>query len=118
MFADKYPIILALVDVILAMPASSAICEQGFSLMKQIKSDWRSSLGKESLVDLMRVLIHSPVIEDFNPVPAVHLWLEGGQRNRRPDVLPYGKRSTVELDEVCDSDTGCVSDDDVVELES
>ena len=33
-----------LLELLLSFPLSSAVCERGFSAMKRIKSDWRSSL--------------------------------------------------------------------------
>ncbi|KAJ8313188.1 hypothetical protein KUTeg_005798 [Tegillarca granosa] len=35
---------LMLIEILLALPISSSVCERGFSAMKRIKSDWRSSL--------------------------------------------------------------------------
>ena len=60
--------------------------------------------------------MQSPSMDDYDPLPAIHLWLVGGRRSRRPEVLPYGKRdcATVRHDqeettssdiEVCDSDS-------------
>jgi hypothetical protein len=84
--------ILALIDLLLTLPSSSAICEQGFSEMKYVKSDWRSSLGNQSLNDLMRILLHSKSVRDFDPTTAIHLWRGSGARSRRPNIRPYGPR--------------------------
>lgn len=97
-FGDQCPNILALVDVVLALPASSAICERGFSVMKRLKSNIRSSLLHDSLVDQLRIIIHSPSVEDFDPTPAIHLWAGASERARRPDQAPYGPRVRACLD--------------------
>ena len=39
---DKRPSVHPLIDLVLSLPASSAEAERGFSLMKIIKTDWRS----------------------------------------------------------------------------
>ena len=43
----RFPTILKLAEIVLVIPMSTAICERGFSALKRIKSDWRSSLGVE-----------------------------------------------------------------------
>ena len=45
LFSEKCPNILVLFDLILSMPASSAICERGFSAMKQLKTEYRNRLS-------------------------------------------------------------------------
>ena len=42
------------------------LCEQGFSLTKVIKSDWRSRLRDTMVTDLMTIQLHSPEIADFD----------------------------------------------------
>ena len=73
-----------LVDLVLTLPASTAECERGFNVMKQIKSDWRSTLGPEAINDLMTVLLLSPDIKNFDPQQAVDLWTSSGLRQQRP----------------------------------
>nr|XP_006813033.1 PREDICTED: zinc finger protein 862-like [Saccoglossus kowalevskii] len=78
---DKCPNILALIDLVLSMPASSFEAERGFSLMKIIKTDWRSRLKDSTLSDLMMVKLESPEIGKFSPNAAINLWFN---KNRRP----------------------------------
>ncbi|KAJ7998204.1 hypothetical protein DPEC_G00220170 [Dallia pectoralis] len=64
--------------------ASTADCERGFNLMKQVKSDWRSGLRPYTLSDLLTVQLSSPDIEHFDPDSAIQLWYQaaserGGQ---------------------------------------
>ena len=76
--------ILILVEIILCIPVSSAICERGFSTMSRIKFDWRSKLDIEMLNILMAVSIEGPSSGDYNCQRALELWWHGGQRARRP----------------------------------
>ena len=86
------PNFMALINLLLTLPATSAVCEQGFSQMKKIKNDWRSRLTNESLTNLMRVKIESPSVADYDPAPALQLWQCGGVRARRPGVKIYKAR--------------------------
>ena len=69
---DTCPNVFQLVDLLLSLPASSADCEQRFSLTKVIKSDWRSWLRDTMVTDLMTVQLHSPEIADFDPTSSIH----------------------------------------------
>ena len=89
----KYPQVMAVIDLILSLPGSSAVCEQGFSEMKKVKSDWRATLGNDSLLDQMRIVVESPSIQTFDPLPSLNLWIRGGLRRRRPCVATYRKRA-------------------------
>ena len=81
----RFPTILKLAEIVLVIPMSTAICERGFSAMKRIKSDWRSSLGVEMLDRLMVIVLEGPSLEDYHPAGATSRWWKGGQRMRRPD---------------------------------
>ena len=86
--------VMALINLLLTLPATSAVCEQGFSQMKKVKNDWRSQLTNESLAELMRVKIESPSVIDFDPAAALQLWQCGGLRSRRPGIKMYKPRKT------------------------
>ena len=113
-WGQRCPNILALVDYILTLPASSAICERGFSKMKQIKSDFRSRMSSSTLTMLMRIILATPCIEEFDPVPAISLWDNGtvSGRARRPDTLPYGQRDS-QYKPITDSE----SDSDISDID-
>ena len=93
---DQYPNILNLIDIILTLPASTADCERGFNFMKMIKSDWRSKLRADRLTDLMRILLDSPDIGEYDPTPAVNLWNASSERVRRPDAMDRMPHSELE----------------------
>ena len=84
--------ILSLIDLILSIPAHSADAERGFSEMKLVKSDWRSSLRSDVLSDLLFIQLHAADIKDFDPEPAIALWSVSGEAAKRPDITPYGPR--------------------------
>lgn len=52
--------------------------------MKLVKNDWQSRLGEANLSDLMLVSLEVETIDQFDPLPAIHLWYAGGERARRP----------------------------------
>lgn len=106
-FKARYPCILALVDITLTLPACTAEPERGFSVMKNTKTDWRSSMGDKTLSDLMTIKMEAPpilpVIENqtgevlvkaFDPVPAIELWL--GKKNRRIKVVVQNEPLSLE----------------------
>ena len=75
--------ILGLIDLVLCLPSSSAVCEQGFSRMKFTKTDWRNRLLSSSLTDQLVIMLHTSEIEDYAPTEAVLLWHTAGPRKRR-----------------------------------
>lgn len=82
MFKDRCGDLLGLIDLLLALPASSSEAERGFSVMKVTKTDWRSRLSDTRLSDLMTVKLQSNSIETFNPDDSINLWLNG--KHRKP----------------------------------
>ena len=56
---------------------STAICERGFSALKRIKSDRRSSLCVEMLDRLKVIVLEGPSLEDYHPAGATSKWWKG-----------------------------------------
>ncbi|XP_070580174.1 uncharacterized protein [Ptychodera flava] len=84
-YRQRTPNILDLIDLVLSLPASSAECERGFSVMKLTKTDYRNRLSSKTMTEIMRIKLHSPSIEDFDPAPAIHIWNKiSSIRSRRP----------------------------------
>uniref|UniRef100_A0A670YFN1 Sperm flagellar 2 n=1 Tax=Pseudonaja textilis TaxID=8673 RepID=A0A670YFN1_PSETE len=73
-FFHKYPNVLALIDLLLTLPASSSEAARGFGQMKLTMMRLRSKLMFESMTDLMVIQLNSPEINKFNPQKAVQLW--------------------------------------------
>ena len=67
----------------LTLPASSAEVERGFSQLKILKTDIRSTLSEERLNDLLAVKLLSADIQNFDPLPAIELWSTSCVRTRR-----------------------------------
>ncbi|XP_014668748.1 PREDICTED: zinc finger protein 862-like isoform X2 [Priapulus caudatus] len=79
-YKAKVPHILDLVDLILSLPATSAVCERGFSIMKIMKTSLRNKLKASSMTQIMLIRMHSASIEEFDPTPAIHKWNAGSSR--------------------------------------
>lgn len=95
MLRHQCPDVLDLFDALLTIPATTADCERGFSVMKQMKSDWRSRLKGETLSDLLKTQLCSPDIKDFDPTKAIDIWHADSLRSRRPDfVRKHGTKGT------------------------
>jgi hypothetical protein len=103
--SDNFKNILGLMDLVATLPASSAIAEQGFSIMKQTKNDWRSRLLSDKMTEIMRVKIHSSSIKEFDPLSAIHLWNSSSTRGRRMNQQPYGERELEEEEELSEMES-------------
>ncbi|KAK7877196.1 hypothetical protein WMY93_032098 [Mugilogobius chulae] len=84
-FCSDYKNILHLVQIMLVLPISSAVCERGFSAQKRIKSDIRGSLHVDTVEDLIRISMEGPCMLDFDAKEAHQLWLSQSKRSRRPN---------------------------------
>lgn len=85
--SGRFNNILALVDLVLCMPASSADAERGFSQVKLVKTKLRSRLRADHLTNLLTIQLHTPDVREFDPNPAINLWLKGSStRSRRPNT--------------------------------
>lgn len=88
-----YKDILKVIHLSNVLPLANASCERAFSTMKRIKSDWRCRLGAEIMDTLMRIKVGDISLKDFDPRPAVRRWWLSGERQKRPNTLPYGPRN-------------------------
>ena len=75
---QRLPNLLKIVEIILCLPMSSAICERGFSCASRIKSTWRSSLTTHQLNNLLIVSIEGPSLDYYNAEIALHRWWTHG----------------------------------------
>ena len=88
----KFPCLGLLVEIYLAMAISTAVCERGFSCMKRVKSDWRSSLSSVQLSRLMYLSLEGPSLAEFRPATSVMRWWRSGERPRRPGSTAWTAR--------------------------
>ena len=80
----RFENVLHLVEIILVLPMSTAVCERGFSTLKRVKMDWRSNLAPSMLNMLMFMCIEGPDSSDYDAARAMERWWAGGERRRRP----------------------------------
>ena len=71
--------ILALVSLLFCLPVSNGKLERVFSLMKNIKLMKRTSLGEDTLDELLRIA-QGPDVTQWNPAPALKLWWDDKTR--------------------------------------
>ena len=84
MYGKGHENILSVIDLMLTLPASSAEVERGFSQLKLLKTDMRSTLKECHLNDLMTIKLLSAPINEFDPTEAIELWNKGGVYLKRP----------------------------------
>ncbi|MCP3890248.1 MAG: hAT transposon family protein [Desulfobulbaceae bacterium] len=84
---------MAVVDLMLCIPASSAENERGFSLMKLTKSDRRSRLTIKTLSELMAIQLLTPKVDEYNPEDAIQAWMGSGKGKRRVNDGPQQRPS-------------------------
>ena len=94
----KFPCLGILAEIYLAMAISTAGCARGFSCMKRIKSDWRSSLASHQLSRLMYLSLEEPSLDSFQAAPAVHRWWGSSERARRPGHTAWAPRDNQPTD--------------------
>ena len=75
-FRNEYPHVLNFYDLILTIPATSAACERGFTHMKLVKSQQRSSLKEDIVSDCLMIKLEGDSIKDFNPDASIQYWFD------------------------------------------
>jgi len=80
LYEELAPNFLKLIDLLLTLPAHSADCERGFSRLKQVKTVYRSRLRDDRVTDILTIVLETPAVELFDPVPAITLWHQAGSR--------------------------------------
>jgi len=86
--SQRFKNLLMLIEILLDFPLSSSACERGFSAMKRVKSDWRSSLAPNMMRKLMHISIEGPSLEDFDATSVINRWWNTG-RSKRPGFNPF-----------------------------
>ena len=80
--SDNLSSILSIVEVMMVLSVSTAVCETSFSTMNRIKTSLKTNMTQEVLQDLMMVSTTSASIKDFSPQEAISIWISSGQRKR------------------------------------
>ena len=73
----------------MCLPLNTACCERGFSTIKRVKSERRSSLSNETLDMLLQAHIEGVAVQDFQPGQAIAHWWNTSERVRRPALKDH-----------------------------
>ena len=73
---NEYPHVLNFFDLILTIPATSTACERGFTHMKLVKSQQRSSFKEDIVSDCLMIKLEGDSIKDFNPDASIQYWFD------------------------------------------
>ena len=89
---NEWSMVLILVELLFAIPISNAKVERLFSLMNRVKTDARATLGESTLNNLITIRAEGPELQDYDPTPAIELWLSSA--HRRPNQKARKKYKT------------------------
>lgn len=88
---------------VLTIPIASADAERGFSILKHIKYDRRSSLSATTIDALLRLRINGPEIKHFNAYPYALYWektghwlTDSGDKSRSKETMTKEEKEIVE----------------------
>ena len=90
--SSSWPNVLALGRLLFSLPVSNGKLERIFSVLKLLKVDRRSSIGNETLKDLLMINTDGASMDNFNPDPSIDLWWRA--KTRRPDQTKRKKYKT------------------------
>jgi len=76
---NEWNMVLILVELLFAIPIFNAKVERLFSLMNRVKTNVRATLN------LITIRAEGPELQDYDPTPAIELWLSSAHRR------PYQK---------------------------
>ena len=112
--SSSWPNALALCRLLFTLPVFNGKLERIFSVLKLIKANRRSSLGNDTLKDLLMLNTNGISMENFNPDPCIELWWQA--KTRRPDQKKrkeYKKKGGQNIE----SETENSSDDETILLD-
>ena len=76
------PVAVALARILVCKP-HSADCERLISAYNRLKTANRSSLNRKTISEYLYVNVNMPKLCDFDPMPAVVMWLNDKERRNR-----------------------------------
>ncbi len=100
----KFQSLGILIEIYMVMAVSTAVCERGFSCMKRVKTDWRSSLTARQLSRLMYITLEGTALDEFDAAAAVARWWNSGVRPRRPGFTAWEGRLKEPTEEEMDAE--------------
>ena len=98
LYHEGHENVLAVIDLIVTLPASSSANEQGFSQMKLTKTSIRNRLSNATLNNSMAIQMLTPSVKEFDPDQAINKWMMGGKRERRPIFNEGSSRKRARLE--------------------
>lgn len=98
LYEEGHENVLAVIDLILTLPASSSANERGFSQMKLTKTSIRSRMSNTTLNHSMVIQMATPGVKEFDPDPAIHRWMNASTRPRRPVFNEGSSRKRARLE--------------------
>lgn len=85
-FFSRFPTVMRIINILRVLPWSNGIVERCFSTMNKVKTDWRSTLGADSLEMLVRIKKTGPPCELYDACDAVELFFsKKPRRSMQPD---------------------------------
>ena len=79
-FNTEYGCVLRLFNLKTSIIATSVARQRGFTHMKLVKSDHRTSMNETTLSDCLIINWEGSCIDDFNPDVAINLWFKRTER--------------------------------------
>ena len=73
---------LILLDLMLTSTPSTAKCQPGFTAMNHLKCNLRTTLGQNTLSDLMQMRSSDHAIKAYRPNSAISNWFSGAKTKR------------------------------------
>ena len=80
---EKVPNFARLIYILKVLPVSNAKVERVFSIIKMVKTDWRSSLSSTALEHLMRITLERPEIDKYCAKEYVQVFFLKPRRQRK-----------------------------------
>ena len=75
-------------ELLFSLPFSNGHVERVFSTLKNIKTERRTLLKRDTLSDLLEIQAEGPSLAEFSPSQAVKLWWDDCQTTRRVNQAP------------------------------
>ena len=82
-YVEKVPNFAHLIYIRKELPVSNAKVERAFTIMKIVKTDWRSSLSSAALQHIMQIKIEGPEIDKYCAKACVQMFFQKPRRQRR-----------------------------------
>ena len=73
---------LLMLELMMTFSGSTAACERGFSSMNWQKTNLRTTMAHETLVNVIRINVDGGACADFNPTEHVESWLRNTKGTR------------------------------------